>query len=103
VWVAVDEGAVAGVLVARPARGALLLESVAVDPHRQRRGIGRALIGHAERIAADAGLGAVELYTNVMMAENLALYPRLGYVETARRSEAGYRRVYFRKTVAPSG
>ena len=62
-----------------------------------------ALVAHAETLAAGAGLEAVELYTNQDMTENLRLYPRLGYVETGRRSEDGYRRVYFRKALAPSG
>jgi ribosomal protein S18 acetylase RimI-like enzyme len=94
---------VVGVLVARPRGASLLLESVAVDPAHQGLGIGRALVAHAETLAAGAGLEAVELYTNQAMTENLRLYPRLGYVETGRRSEDGYRRVYFRKTLAPSG
>jgi ribosomal protein S18 acetylase RimI-like enzyme len=103
VVVATLEDTVVGVLVARPRGASLLLESVAVDPARQGLGIGRALVAHAETLAAGAGLEAVELYTNQAMTENLRLYPRLGYVETHRRSEDGYRRVYFRKTLAPSG
>jgi hypothetical protein len=31
------------------------------------------------------------------MVENLAYYPRLGYVEYDRRREDGFDRVYFRK------
>ena len=31
------------------------------------------------------------------MSENIALYRRLGYVEVARRREAGYRRIYMEK------
>ena len=31
------------------------------------------------------------------MTENLALYPALGYVETGRRVEDGFSRVYFSK------
>jgi ribosomal protein S18 acetylase RimI-like enzyme len=103
VTVATVAEAVVGVLVTRPAGSSLLLESVAVDPGHQGMGIGRALVAHAEALAAAAGLEAVELYTNQAMTENLRLYPRLGYVETGRRSEDGYRRVYFRKTLAPSG
>jgi ribosomal protein S18 acetylase RimI-like enzyme len=103
VTVATVAEAVVGVLVTRPAGSSLLLESAAVDPGHQGMGIGRALVAHAEALAAAAGLEAVELYTNQAMTENLLLYPRLGYVETARRSEDGYRRVYFRKPLAPSG
>ena len=48
VWVAADHERIVGVLVLRRRETALLLESVAVDPARQGRGIGRSLIEHAE-------------------------------------------------------
>jgi ribosomal protein S18 acetylase RimI-like enzyme len=99
VWVADDNGRVVGVLVIRPAGDALELENVAVDPARQGLGYGRALIAFAEQHALELGLGAVELYTNEAMVENLRLYARLGFVETGRGVEAGYRRVYFRKSL----
>ena len=102
-WLATLAGEPAGVLVVRPRATTLLLESVAVDPVRQGRGVGRALIAHAERVAADAGLVAVELYTNAAMTENLMLYPRLGYRRVGRAREHGYDRVYFSKTVSPAG
>jgi ribosomal protein S18 acetylase RimI-like enzyme len=98
VWVAVEEsGEVLGALVVRPLADALLLESVAVAPKQQGRGIGRMLIAHAEELARREGLAAVELYTNVHMTENLSLYPVLGYRETGRATEDGFARVYFRK------
>ena len=103
VWVAIDHDRVVGVLVVRPLESALLLESVAVDPARQRCGIGRALIDHAERVARDAGLGAVDLYTNAHMTENLRLYPSLGYELIERRHEDGFDRVFFRKSLTPGG
>jgi len=103
VHVAEADGAIAGALVTRRAGDALLLESVAVAPAFQGRGIGGALIAFAEAQAADLGLGAVELYTNAAMTDNLALYPRLGYDEVERRTEDGYDRVFFRKPVPPSG
>ena len=37
--------------------------------------------------------------TNEKMTENLTLYPRLGYCEVARRTEDGFNRVYFQKTL----
>jgi ribosomal protein S18 acetylase RimI-like enzyme len=97
VHVAEADGGVVGVLVIRPAGRALLLESVAVDPRAQGRGIGRALIACAERHAEAAGLDAVELYTNAAMTRNVELYPRLGYEVVGRRTEDGYDRVFFRK------
>ena len=99
VWVGDADGRVVGVLVIRASGTALELENVAVDPAAQGLGHGRALVGFAEGRARELGLEAVELYTNEAMVENLRLYPRLGFVETERRVEDGYRRVYFRKTL----
>ena len=101
VWVAADQDRVVGVV--RLGDTALLLESVAVDPANQGRGIGRSLIDHAQRVARDAGLGAVELYTNAHMTENLRLYPSLGFDLVDRRREDGFDRVYFSKSLAPGG
>ncbi len=103
VWVATDQERVVGVLVLRFQGTALLLESVAVDPARQGCGIGRALIDHAEQVARDAGLGAVDLYTNAHMTENLRLYPSLGYDLIECRREDGFDRVFFRKLLTPGG
>jgi len=96
-WVGVSDGRVVGVLVIRAGDDALELENVAVEPASQGRGYGRALIAFAERHAHELGLSEVTLYTNEAMVENLRLYPRLGFVETGRRVESGYRRVFFRK------
>ena len=100
VWVAAAaDGSVVGVLVLQPEAESLLLENVAVAPEAQGRGIGRALIAHAEQRARELGLPEVTLYTNEKMTENQGLYPALGYEETGRRREDGYDRVYFRKQV----
>lgn len=92
------EGA-AGYIVLYPRGDHLHVENVAVDPARQGRGIGRALLVFAEQTAREAGVAAIELYTNAKMAENLTLYPKLGYEETGRRTEDGFDRVYFRKAL----
>ena len=98
-FVAEDEEAdgIAGFVVFYPRGDHVHLENVAVDPARQGRGLGRALIGFAEGRARDLGLDRIELYTNAKMTENLALYPRLGYREFDRRVEDGFDRVYFSK------
>ena len=103
VWLATEDGRVVGVLVLELQDTALLLESVAVDPAHQGHGIGRSLIDHAEQVARDAGLSAVDLYTNAHMTENLRLYPSLGYDLIDRRREDGFDRVFFRKSLAPGG
>lgn len=93
--------AVMGVLITVVECDHLLIENVAVDPRAQGRGYGRMLLSHAETQARELGLPQLRLYTNAAMTENLALYPRLGYTEVARRSEDGFDRVYFVKRVQP--
>jgi ribosomal protein S18 acetylase RimI-like enzyme len=73
---------------------------VAVHPAYQGQGIGRRLLQLAEVEALRQGFAHIDLYTHERMTENIALYQRLGYVETARRTEKGYQRVYMRKTLS---
>ena len=92
-------GNLTGFIVFYPEEGAMMLENVAVHPDAAGRGIGRTLIAFCEGEARRAGLPAVTLYTNAAMTGNLALYPRLGYARTGRRTEDGFDRVYFRKSL----
>ena len=90
-------GRLHGLIVMFPETDHLFVENVAVHPDAQGRGHGRRLLRYAESEARRLGLDEIRLYTEVRMTENLALYPAIGYEETGRREEAGYRRVYFRK------
>ena len=58
----------------------LLIVNVAVDPDRQREGLGQRLMRYAEDLARAGGLQVTRLYTNRLMAANIALYELLGYV-----------------------
>jgi GNAT superfamily N-acetyltransferase len=62
-------------------------------------GVGKTLIGFCENAARQRGMNAVHLYTNEKMTDNLSIYPKLGYVEVARRTESGFNRVYFEKSL----
>lgn len=93
-------GKVVGVIVLIPRPGHLLLDNVAVHPQAQGRGIGRLLLEEAERVARHHGYGTIRLYTNEAMTENVNLYGRMGYVETHRAEESGFRRIYMAKTLA---
>jgi ribosomal protein S18 acetylase RimI-like enzyme len=99
VWVMAGEagGEVLGVLVMRPAGDHLFVDNVAVAPGHQGRGLGRELVAFAEERAQGAGLAEIRLYTNEEMRENLAVYGKLGFEETGRRLDGGYRRVFMRK------
>jgi GNAT superfamily N-acetyltransferase len=99
IWVAEDDTRLVGLLVLVPQPDHLLLENVAVHWEAQGRGVGRQLLGVAEREARRQHFGEIRLYTNELMTENLAYYPRHGYTETHRAEQDGYRRVFFRKRV----
>lgn len=100
VWVAAGDGEIAGllVLIARPDH--LLLENIAVRPSAQGLGVGSALLDLADREAARLGRTEIRLYTNVVMTENLAWYPRRGYTETHRAEQDGYQRVFFSRRLS---
>lgn len=99
VSVIVHQDKIAGYVVFFRQLDCVHLENVAVFPEYSGLGIGKRLINEAERFAQTSGLGIVELYTNEAMTENLTMYPMLGYTETDRKLEDGFRRVYFRKYV----
>ncbi|WP_420861578.1 GNAT family N-acetyltransferase [Algirhabdus cladophorae] len=86
-----------GFIVMYPQAGALHVENVAVHPDGQGQGLGQRLMAFAEDHARGLNLSRITLYTNAKMAGPLKLYPRLGYVETDRRVEDGFDRVYFAK------
>ena len=67
----------------------LLIENVAVAPGFQKRGFGRTLIAHAEKMAAQAWRKCVRLYTNSRFEENLLLYASLGYAVEREESLNG--------------
>jgi ribosomal protein S18 acetylase RimI-like enzyme len=90
-----------GVLVMVLGEDHLLIENVAVAHHRQRQGLGRRLLDHAEHRAAAAGLEEIRLYTHVMMTENRAWYANLGYVETGTIRTQSFERVSLVKRLGP--
>jgi ribosomal protein S18 acetylase RimI-like enzyme len=100
VWVAEEDARVLGMLELVPEPDALLLRNVAVYPDAQGRGIGAELLALAEREAGRRGLTEIRLYTNELMTENLAFYPRHGYRITGRAEQDGYRRVFFSKQLS---
>jgi ribosomal protein S18 acetylase RimI-like enzyme len=77
----------------------LVVNNVAVAPDRQRQGHGRALLAFAEDEARRRGLPEIRLHTHARMADNLIMYPRLGYVEAGREARGGFDRVLFVKAL----
>jgi ribosomal protein S18 acetylase RimI-like enzyme len=96
-------GIVEALIVLVPKPDHLLLDNVAVRPNRQGRGYGRQMIAFAEDEARRLGYPELRLYTHVTMVENIALYTRLGFLETGRGHENGYDRVFMTKRLDPAG
>jgi ribosomal protein S18 acetylase RimI-like enzyme len=94
-----DGDEIIGLVVLLPEERSMLLDNVAVSPRAQRRGFGVRLIAFAEDRARAAGFAVMRLYTQDIMTENLALYSRLGFVETHRGEAIGLQRVYMSKTL----
>jgi ribosomal protein S18 acetylase RimI-like enzyme len=94
-WVAGQP--VTGLIELTSTGDSLHIANVAVHPSAQGTGLGRRLLEFAEEQARQRGLARLDLYTNEVMTENQAIYARLGYRETARRTEDGYRRIYLEK------
>jgi ribosomal protein S18 acetylase RimI-like enzyme len=93
-------GEIAAIIVLLPKPDHLLLDNIAVSPNRQGQGFGRRLIEFAEAEARRLGHRELRLYTHETMTENIALYTRIGFVETGRGHEAGYDRVFMTKRLA---
>ncbi len=60
-----------------------------VDPAFQRRGVGRALLRHAERAIAARGHASARLDVLARNAKALAFYAAEGWVETGRETDGG--------------
>ena len=57
----------------------LFIVNVAVASERQGRGLGSALLSHAEAVALTLGLHTTRLFVNQVMTGNIRLYKSLGY------------------------
>lgn len=98
----VDRGALVGLIETVRDGAELLIVNVAVHPDRQGEGHGVRLMHHAEELARAGNLRSTRLYTNRLMATNIALYARLGYVfEKEVEGEGGMVAVHMVKSLAP--
>ena len=102
VWLVRDGQADAGLMVLEAAPAYLMIESLAVLPTHQGRGLGRWMLGFAEHRAREAGLPELRLYTNAKMTKNILLYGLAGFIETDRQPtphRMNSIRVYMAKTL----
>ena len=99
VWVAELSTQIEGVLVQYETPDGFYVDTAATSLSARGTGVGRALLEFAEREALRRGFTSVYLCTNSKMTENQVFYPKIGYVEYDRRTEAGYDRVFYRKAL----
>ncbi|MBM3588295.1 MAG: GNAT family N-acetyltransferase [Alphaproteobacteria bacterium] len=93
------EGALQGVAVLEDSETGLFLENIMVAPSAQGKGLGRQMLTWIEAEGRRRGHQRLWLYTHEVMAENIAMYQRMGFGEAHRAEEAGYRRVFFEKSL----
>lgn len=96
-WVTADRMAL---MVCLPKGAAMELDILAVAPEAQGRGLGAAMVAHAEALARGAGLLEVTLYTNAAMIGAQRLYARLGFQLVERRQQDGFDRLFYRKPLS---
>ena len=98
-WVAERDAELIGVVVIEDMPGYLFLHNVAVAPPHQHLGLGRELMRFVEDQARRRGYDQVRLSTTEVMARNVALYTRLGYVVTKREPTTTVDRLWMTKSL----
>ena len=99
VWLLLAGETPAGALTLEYEPDQLFIYSVAVHPDQQKKEYGRTLLAFAEQDARDHGYRGIRLFTNAIKVENIALYLRLGYIETGREEYRGTTLVHMAKTL----
>ncbi len=106
VLVAIDDGELVGAARLRPLpeQQALICGRLAVDPRRQGRGVGTALMEAVERRALDEGYAAAVVGVRLPLEGNLRFFAKRGYVQIGEHSHPGYTTVTYvrlRKNLSP--
>ena len=83
-------------------RDHLWVETIAVHPDQQGRGIGPRLMAHAEATAHSLNLPELRLLTNAALTANLRFYAKLGFTETSRPAfRGGFVVCYSKRLLSP--
>jgi N-acetylglutamate synthase-like GNAT family acetyltransferase len=96
-WVLEEESEIIAVLELVLKQDSLYIDTVAVKPSHQSRGLGKQLLKFSETRARELGRNATTLFTNERYTALLEMYARHGYVETHRVHVQGTDAVHLRK------
>ncbi|OJJ74459.1 hypothetical protein ASPBRDRAFT_39579 [Aspergillus brasiliensis CBS 101740] len=99
VYVIEHDGGIKGTVMLVPREDAMIVDNLAVAQSARGTGLGRKLLEFADESARLAGYQTLQLHTNETMVENIAIYTRMGYVETHRADNKGWKRVYMAKSL----
>ena len=75
----------------------ILLDSIAVNPLHQKKGIGANFIKFIEQYLMEQKFDKYQLYTNEKMFENIDWYQKIGFKIFKKVNEKGFNRIYFEK------
>jgi ribosomal protein S18 acetylase RimI-like enzyme len=109
VWVAVDEQGLAGNFGLEPVEIGRELRRIYVDVRCGRKGLGRLMLAHAERVARQQGSARIVLSPSELQQPAILLYRTVGCQlvreevatpATNRTVGSGLRRFYFEKSLA---
>ena len=78
----------------------ITLDSIAVDPSHQKKGIGVNFIKFIEQYLIEQRINKYQLYTNEKMFENIDWYQKIGFKIFKKVTEKGYNRIYFEKELS---
>ena len=78
----------------------IILDSIAVDPLHQKKGIGNNFIKYIEQYLIKQKINKYQLYTNEKMFENIDWYQKIGFKIFKKVTEKGYSRIYFEKKIS---
>ena len=78
----------------------IILDSIAVDPPHQKKGIGNNFIKFIEEYLMEQKVNKYQLYTNEKMFENIDWYQKIGFKIFKKVSEKGFNRIYFEKELS---
>src|SRR5210317_47920 len=78
----------------------IILDSIAVDPSHQKKGIGNNFIKYIEQYLIKQKFNKYQLYTNEKMFENIDWYQKIGFKIFKKVTEKGFNRIYFEKQLS---
>ena len=78
----------------------IILDSIAVDPPHQKKGIGNNFIKFIEEYLMEQKVNKYQLYTNEKMFENIDWYQKIGFKKFKKVTEKGFNRIYFEKQLS---